>query len=162
MAQKSNVNVAVAADQDLRNALIRANLALLQREGGFCKSSGADIPHENLTGMSQLSCLFSTHAPHIRVKNPENESQERAQYLTDNNRIREKKDWYTTRRVVVRKRNGRIHLSRLGSRQQQQQTHGYVSVDYDEDESQSGDFTLVDGPRLSQRSASSSFSSDFA
>ncbi|KAI1137592.1 hypothetical protein F5Y05DRAFT_414149 [Hypoxylon sp. FL0543] len=94
MAQKSNANL--AADQELRSALIRANLALLQRE------------------------------------------------------IREKKDWYTTRRVVVRKRNGRIHLSRLGSRQQQ--THsGYVTVDFDED-SQSN-FTLIDGP-LSVRSSS--------
>ncbi|KAL7621723.1 hypothetical protein AAE478_009050 [Parahypoxylon ruwenzoriense] len=72
-------------DQELRNALIRTNLALLQRE------------------------------------------------------IREKKNWYTTRRVVVRKRNGRIHLSRLGSRPQNQL----------EDE---GGFTFIDEP-LSPRSA---------
>ncbi|KAI2615420.1 hypothetical protein GGR54DRAFT_642442 [Hypoxylon sp. NC1633] len=114
MAQKGTANLE-AADHDLRNALIRTNLALLQRE------------------------------------------------------IREKKDWYTSRRVVVRKRNGRIHLSRLGSRQQQhhKQGHGYISVDFDEEEeeyegeSQSSDFTLVDGPPLSRRSASSSFSSNF-
>ncbi|XXH02183.1 hypothetical protein Hte_008551 [Hypoxylon texense] len=113
MAQKDHANVA-AADQDLRNALIRTNLALLQRE------------------------------------------------------IREKKDWYTTRRVVVRKRNGRIHLSRLGSRQQSRGSGEYISLDYEEEEeeeeeegSQSGGFTLVDEPLSpTTRSASSSFSSN--
>ncbi|KAI6086481.1 hypothetical protein F4821DRAFT_259947 [Hypoxylon rubiginosum] len=113
MAQKENANVAAAADQDLRNALIRTNLALLQRE------------------------------------------------------IREKKDWYTTRRVVVRKRNGRIHLSRLGSRKQGSGS-GYDSLDEasDEEESQSSSgFTLVNSnneSRSTGRSASSSFSSNFS
>ncbi|OTA98237.1 hypothetical protein M426DRAFT_17611 [Hypoxylon sp. CI-4A] len=97
MSQQNIVDSAV--DQELRSALIRANIALLQRE------------------------------------------------------VREKKDWYTTRRVVVRKRNGRIHLSRIGSRQQQQQQSGYIS-----DDSEGNSFTLVDEPRAS-RSASSSFSS---
>lgn len=79
-------------------------------------------------------------------------------------RIREKKDWYTSRRVVVRKRNGRIHLSRLGSRQQSHHNSGYISADYEDEEedgSQNSGFTLVDEP-LSPRSASSSFSSNFA
>ncbi|KAI1391842.1 uncharacterized protein F4822DRAFT_106822 [Hypoxylon trugodes] len=102
MAYKSNANEAV--DQDLRNALIRANIALLQRE------------------------------------------------------IREKKDWYTTRRVVVRKRNGRIHLSRLGSRQQQPHHQDYTAIDFDDDSQTSNSFTLIDEP-LTTRSASSSFSS---
>ncbi|KAI2619794.1 hypothetical protein GGS26DRAFT_595197 [Hypomontagnella submonticulosa] len=93
MARQENVNTVV--DHDLRNALIRANIALLQRE------------------------------------------------------IREKNDWYTTRRVVVRKRNGRIHLSRLGSRQEQA-SNGYGS-----------DFTLIDEP-IPGRSSSSSFSSTFS
>ncbi|KAI2470724.1 hypothetical protein F4781DRAFT_430110 [Annulohypoxylon bovei var. microspora] len=100
MAQKSNVNLAV--DQELRSALIRANIALLQRE------------------------------------------------------IREKKDWYTTRRVVVRKRNGRIHLSRLGSQRKQQGHSGYTSEE--EDESQTSGFTLIDEPP-SSRSTRSSFGS---
>ncbi|KAI4866502.1 hypothetical protein F4820DRAFT_447041 [Hypoxylon rubiginosum] len=104
MAQKDHANVA-AADQDLRNALIRTNLALLQRE------------------------------------------------------IREKKDWYTTRRVVVRKRNGRIHLSRLGSRQQSHGSGGYIYDEEEEEESQINGFTLVDEPLSPTRSASSSFSS---
>ncbi|KAI1212039.1 uncharacterized protein F4807DRAFT_458241 [Annulohypoxylon truncatum] len=98
MSQKSNVQ---AVDQELRSALIRTNIALLQRE------------------------------------------------------IREKKDWYTTRRVVVRKRNGRIHLSRLGS--QRKQSHsGYTSEE--EDESQNSGFTLIDEPP-SSRSTRSSFGS---
>ncbi|KAI2605434.1 uncharacterized protein GGS25DRAFT_524950 [Hypoxylon fragiforme] len=102
MAHSSNASV-VVTDQDLRNALIRTNIALLQRE------------------------------------------------------VREKKHWYNSRRVVVRKRNGRIHLSRLGSQQHQNE---YISVEYedDEEESQNNDFTLVDKHPLSSRSASSSFS----
>ncbi|KAF3055042.1 hypothetical protein GL218_07687 [Daldinia childiae] len=86
-------------DHDLRNALIRANIALLQRE------------------------------------------------------VREKKDWYTSRRVVVRKRNGRIHLSRLGSRKQTE----YIPLEFEED-SQDSSFTLID-ETLSSRSAS--FSSNY-
>lgn len=70
-------------------------------------------------------------------------------HLTSHHRIREKNDWYTTRRVVVRKRNGRIHLSRLGSRQEQA-SNGYGS-----------DFTLIDEP-IPGRSSSSSFSSTFS
>lgn len=89
------------------------------------------------------------------------------QQLTSDHRIREKKDWYTTRRVVVRKRNGRIHLSRLGSRKQGSGS-GYDSLDEasDEEESQSSSgFTLVNSnneSRSTGRSASSSFSSNFS
>ncbi|KAI1803948.1 hypothetical protein F4811DRAFT_553306 [Daldinia bambusicola] len=100
----SNTNSAnVVVDHDLRNALIRTNIALLQRE------------------------------------------------------IREKKDWYTSRRVVVRKRNGRIHLSRLGSRKQT----AYIPVDFEEEEEDSRDtssFTLVDETSSSR---SASFSSNY-
>ncbi|KAI1658622.1 hypothetical protein F4813DRAFT_388388 [Daldinia decipiens] len=97
MSYSSKTNMIV--DHDLRNALIRANIALLQRE------------------------------------------------------VREKKDWYTSRRVVVRKRNGRIHLSRLGSRKQAE----YIPVEFEED-SQDSSFTLID-ETLSSRSAS--FSSNY-
>ncbi|KAI1641848.1 uncharacterized protein F4817DRAFT_29090 [Daldinia loculata] len=97
MSYPSNANMIV--DHDLRNALIRANIALLQRE------------------------------------------------------VREKKDWYTSRRVVVRKRNGRIHLSRLGSRKQTE----YTPVEFEEDP-QDSSFTLID-ETLSSRSAS--FSSNY-
>ncbi|KAI5860975.1 hypothetical protein GGS23DRAFT_598860 [Durotheca rogersii] len=83
-------------DQDLRSALIRTNLFLLQRE------------------------------------------------------IREKNHWYTSRRVVVRKRNGRIHLSRLGS-----QSHGHS----DDDESSQGAFTFVDEPPSTRSSRTNSSSS---
>ncbi|KAI1472200.1 uncharacterized protein F4812DRAFT_454010 [Daldinia caldariorum] len=98
-----NTNSAnVIVDHDLRNALIRTNIALLQRE------------------------------------------------------IREKKNWYTSRRVVVRKRNGRIHLSRLGSRKQTE----YVPVDFEEEEDSqdTSSFTLVDETSSSR---SASFSSNY-
>ncbi|KAI8960247.1 hypothetical protein F5Y11DRAFT_349714 [Daldinia sp. FL1419] len=97
MSNPSNGNTVI--DHDLRNALIRTNIALLQRE------------------------------------------------------IREKKDWYTSRRVVVRKRNGRIYLSRLGSRKQAE----YIPVDFEED-SQDSSFTLIDETPSSR---STSFSSNY-
>ncbi|KAI1634623.1 hypothetical protein F4809DRAFT_643264 [Biscogniauxia mediterranea] len=65
----------MGADRDVRNALIRTYLALLQRE------------------------------------------------------IREKSHWYTTQRVVIRRRNGRIQLSRRGSRPSYAIQSGFVSID---------------------------------
>ncbi|OTB15201.1 hypothetical protein K445DRAFT_22693 [Daldinia sp. EC12] len=102
MSYSNSSNANTVVDHDLRNALIRTNIALLQRE------------------------------------------------------VREKKDWYTSRRVVVRKRNGRIHHSRLGSRKQTE----YVLLNFDEEEDSqdSSSFTLID-ETLSSRSGS--FSSNY-
>ncbi|KAI0599531.1 hypothetical protein F4775DRAFT_591319 [Biscogniauxia sp. FL1348] len=78
----------MGADRDVRNALIRTHLALLQRE------------------------------------------------------IREKSHWYTTQRVVIRKRNGRVQLSRLGSRPSYALQSGFVSIDGEI--LQHDEFTLID------------------
>ncbi|KAI1493655.1 hypothetical protein F5X96DRAFT_666572 [Biscogniauxia mediterranea] len=43
--------------------------------------------------------------------------------------IRERSHWYTTQRVVIRRRNGRIQLSRRGSRPSYALQSGFVSID---------------------------------
>ncbi|KAI0010483.1 hypothetical protein F4779DRAFT_616613 [Xylariaceae sp. FL0662B] len=79
-----------ADHQDLRNALIKTHLALLQRE------------------------------------------------------VREKHDWYTTPRVVIRKRNGKIQLSRLGARQTYASRNGHAPIDGGG--SPASDYGVIDGP----------------
>ncbi|KAI1502096.1 hypothetical protein F5X99DRAFT_408506 [Biscogniauxia marginata] len=49
--------------------------------------------------------------------------------------IREKNDWYTTQRVVIRKRSGRVQRTRLGSRPSYATQGGFISID---EEPQSG------------------------
>ncbi|KAI0101119.1 hypothetical protein F4814DRAFT_453038 [Daldinia grandis] len=132
MPYPSNTDMIV--DHDLRNALIRANIALLQREREI---------------LWNVSVSFSLRVPHTYIKG----TLEKHDQLTIKHRVREKKDWYTSRRVVVRKRNGRIHLSRLGSRKQTE----YVPVEFEED-SQDSSFTLTD-ETVSSRSTS--FSSNY-
>ncbi|KAI1343228.1 hypothetical protein F5Y15DRAFT_412022 [Xylariaceae sp. FL0016] len=77
-------------DQDLRTALIRTSLVLLQRE------------------------------------------------------VREKSNWYTTPRVVVRKRSGKVQLTRLGARPSRSSRKPYISLS-DVEDSPAG-FTIISAP----------------
>ncbi|KAI1077815.1 hypothetical protein F5B20DRAFT_550458 [Whalleya microplaca] len=58
-------------------------------------------------------------------------------------RVREKHNWYTTPRVVVRKRNGKIQSSRLGARQTYASSNGYTLID---DSSSASNYSEIDSP----------------